>query len=195
MAKPSSSCMLRNTQPLCSVSVVIIAGLAQTCGLGSVVNAPHGLGTLPHPIPAKSGSAQIVTCLARMLLGDVPRSMNAQLLTAGTTPAPSISGLSTTEARHRLQTVGPNDVPDTTVRPLRSALSKFWAPVPWMLEAAIVLQLLLGKNIEAAIIAALLVFNAVLGFFQESRAQATLTALKSKLALSASVRRDGIWKT
>jgi H+-transporting ATPase len=130
-----------------------------------------------------------------MLLGDVPRSMNAQLLTAGTTPAPPISGLSTTEARHRLQTVGPNDVPDTTVRPLRSALGKFWAPVPWMLEAAILLQLLLGKNLEAAIIAALLVFNAVLGFFQESRAQATLTALKSKLALSASVRRDGLWKT
>jgi H+-transporting ATPase len=130
-----------------------------------------------------------------MLLGDVPRSMNAQLLTAGTAPAPPISGLSTTEARHRLQTVGPNDVPDTTVQPLRSALSKFWAPVPWMLEAAILLQLLLGKNLEAAIIAALLVFNAVLGFFQESRAQATLTALKSKLALSASVRRDGLWKT
>jgi H+-transporting ATPase len=39
------------------------------------------------------------------------------------------------------------------------------------------------------------VFNAVLGFFQEGRAQATLAALKSRLALNASVRRDGCWKT
>ena len=53
----------------------------------------------------------------------------------------------------------------------------------------------LGKYVEAAIIAALLVFNAALGLFQESRAQATLAALKSRLALNASVRRDGAWKT
>jgi len=64
-----------------------------------------------------------------------------------------------------------------------------------MLEAAIVLEVVLGKYIEAAIIAALLIFNAALGLFQESRAQATLAALKSRLALNASVRRDGAWKT
>jgi H+-transporting ATPase len=64
-----------------------------------------------------------------------------------------------------------------------------------MLEAAVVLELGLGKHVEAAIIAALLVFNAALGLFQESRAQATLVALKSRLALNASVRRDGGWKT
>src|SRR6202020_296586 len=45
------------------------------------------------------------------------------------------------------------------------------------------------------IIALLLVFNAALGLFQESRAQATLAALKSRLALSASVQRDGVWRT
>jgi H+-transporting ATPase len=75
------------------------------------------------------------------------------------------------------------------------ALEKFWAPVPWMLEAAIVLELVLGKYVEAAIIAFLLVFNAALGLFQESRAQATLAALKSRLALNASVKRDAVWKT
>ncbi len=104
-------------------------------------------------------------------------------------------GLASDEARHRLEKFGPNAMPDTSVHPLRMALEKFWAPVPWMLEAAIVLELVLGKHIEAAIIAALLVFNAALGLFQESRAQATLAALKSRLALNASVRRDGAWKT
>jgi len=105
------------------------------------------------------------------------------------------NGLTSDEARRRMEKFGPNAVPDTNLHPLRRALEKFWAPVPWMLEAAIVLELVLGKYVEAAIIAALLVFNAALGLFQESRAQATLAALKSRLALNASVRRDGAWKT
>ena len=65
-------------------------------------------------------------------------------------------------------------MPDTGVHPLAMALDKLWAPVPWMLEAAIVLELVLGKYIEAAIIALLLGFNAALGLFQESRARAAL---------------------
>ena len=85
-------------------------------------------------------------------------------------------------------------MPDTALHPLRRALAKLWAPVPWMLEAAILLELALGKYVEAAIIAGLLLFNAALGFFQEDRAQATLAALKSRLALNASVRRDDVWK-
>jgi H+-transporting ATPase len=105
------------------------------------------------------------------------------------------SGLTSSEARRRLDKFGANAMPDTSMHPLRMAFEKFWAPVPWMLEAAIVLELVLGKYVEAAIIAALLIFNAALGLFQESRAQATLAALKSRLALDASVRRDGSWKT
>ena len=86
-------------------------------------------------------------------------------------------------------------MPDTSTHPLRNALTKFWAPVPWLLEASIVLELVLHKYYEAAVIAALLVFNAALAYFQEGRAQATLAALKSRLALNASVQRDGDWKT
>jgi H+-transporting ATPase len=86
-------------------------------------------------------------------------------------------------------------MPDTSEHPLRTAIGKFWAPVPWMLEAAIILEVVLGKYVEAAIMATLLVFNAALGLFQESRAQATLAALKSRLAMNASVERDGHWKT
>jgi H+-transporting ATPase len=104
-------------------------------------------------------------------------------------------GLTSDEARLRLAKFGPNAMPDTSLHPLRMALEKFWAPVPWMLEAAIVLEVVLGKYVEAGIIAGLLVFNAALGLFQESRAQATLAALKSRLALNASVRRDGAFKT
>jgi H+-transporting ATPase len=103
-------------------------------------------------------------------------------------------GLTSEEARQRLVQNGPNAMPDTAVQPWRMALAKFWAPVPWMLEAAIILQTVLHDYVEAAVIAGLLVFNAAIGFFQEGRAQATLDALKSRLALTASVRRDGAWK-
>jgi H+-transporting ATPase len=108
-------------------------------------------------------------------------------------PAPK--GLTTDEARVRLEKDGPNAMPDTSAHPLRNALEKFWAPVPWLLEVSILLEIVLHKYYEAAVIAALLVFNAALAYFEESRAQATLTALKSRLALNASVLRDGVWKT
>src|ERR1039458_3860003 len=111
---------------------------------------------------------------------------------AQTAPA---AGLTSTEARSRLERDGPNAMPDTSVHPLRNALTKFWAPVPWLLEAAIVLELVLDKYLEAAVIASLLIFTAALAYFQEGRAQATLKALRSRLALNASVQRDGVWKT
>jgi hypothetical protein len=78
------------------------------------------------------------------------------------------------------------------MHPIQNALAKFWAPVPWLLEAAIVLQVVLHKYIEAAVIGGLLIFNAALAAIQEGRTQATLDALKSRLALNASVKRDGI---
>jgi H+-transporting ATPase len=104
------------------------------------------------------------------------------------------AGLTTEEARARRETYGPNSVPDTEVAPWRRALGKLWAPIPWMLEAAILLQFMLHEYVEAAVIALLLVFNAVLGLLQEGRAHATLKALKSRLALLAAVRRDATWQ-
>ena len=117
------------------------------------------------------------------------------------TPAPASpnptppAGLTSDEAHSRLERFGANSIPDTVERPLRRVLSKFSAPVPWLLEAAIVLELVLGKYVEAGIIFVLLAFNAALGFVQEGRAQGTLAALRSRLALSASVRRDNAWAT
>jgi H+-transporting ATPase len=104
-------------------------------------------------------------------------------------------GLTSVDARHRLATLGSNAIADVAQHPVRRALGKLWAPVPWMLEAAILLQLFLGDYVEAGVVAVLLIANAAIGFFQEGRAQATLDALKSRLALVAAVQRDGIWTT
>ncbi len=103
-------------------------------------------------------------------------------------------GLSSDEAARRLQQYGPNRTEDVEPSAWRVLMGKFVAPVPCLLEAAILLQIVLGEYIEASVIGVLLLFNAALGYFQEGRAPAALAAPKSHLALSASVLRDGRWK-
>jgi H+-transporting ATPase len=102
-------------------------------------------------------------------------------------------GLTSAEARLRMHEFGPNDIIDKVPPRWRTFLAKFWAPVPWMLEAAILLQIGLGAYGEAALVGALLLFNTTLGFVQEGRAGAALTALKQRLAPTALVCRDGEW--
>ncbi len=104
-------------------------------------------------------------------------------------------GLTSEEARRRLAHYGPNAVAEARPHPWRVFSSKFWAPVPWMLEATVLLQLALGKWDEALVIAALIVLNAVVSFVQESRADRALALLKQRLPVTARVRRDGHWQT
>ena len=104
-----------------------------------------------------------------------------------------VRGLSSQEAARRLSQIGPNVVVEPYVSPVVKVLRRFWEPVAWMLEAAIVLQLAIGERTEALIIGVLLCFNVALGVFHEGRAGEALAALKSKLALKASVKRDGQW--
>jgi H+-transporting ATPase len=102
-------------------------------------------------------------------------------------------GLTGVEVRRRLGEFGPNAVSEEAPPHWRVFLTKFWSPIPWMLEAAIVFQLGIRQYVEAAVIAALLLFNATLGFIQESRASTVLAVLKKRLAPTALVRRDGEW--
>jgi H+-transporting ATPase len=108
-------------------------------------------------------------------------------------PADRTNGLSTAEAQHRLAQYGPNAIADKTVAAWRQLVVKFWAPVPWMLEAVIVLQVLLQRRLEALVIAVLLVFNAVMAFVQERRARDALALLRRQLHVNARVLRDGKW--
>ncbi len=105
----------------------------------------------------------------------------------------AVSGLTSEEACRRLDEFGPNAVAEKRPRFIAILLGKFWAPVPWMLEATVVLELLLGKILEATVIGVLLVFNAALSLFQESRARNALELLQKRLTVQASVLRDGLW--
>ncbi len=116
----------------------------------------------------------------------------------GTSQLPRVdtaAGLSTQEAARRLQQYGPNVVAEERRHPWQAVLSKFWAPVPWMLELAIVLELVLGKFVEAVIIAVLLLFNGAMSAVQESRAHGALALLRQRLTILARVRREGQWQT
>ncbi len=103
-------------------------------------------------------------------------------------------GLTSQEAERRLSQFGRNEIVEQEKPFLLKIASELWQPVPWMLEAAIVLQIAIGERFEAAVIAALLMFNVALSYFQEGKAQATLSILKSSLSVRATVKRDGAWK-
>src|SRR5580698_5103725 len=72
---------------------------------------------------------------------DAPASAQSPLPTGSPNKATdvaldgSLDGLTSAEADIRLRKFGPNSLPDIAAHPLRSALRKFWTPVPWMLEA------------------------------------------------------------
>ena len=104
-----------------------------------------------------------------------------------------MAGLSTKQAERRLAQAGPNAVVEERDHGFKKVARHFWAPVPWMLEVTIALQIAAGKPIEALMIGALLMFNVGLSVFQETRAEAALELLKQRLSLRARVKRDGNW--
>jgi H+-transporting ATPase len=74
-------------------------------------------------------------------------------------------------------------------------MSYFWGPIPWMIEAAVVLSALVRHWPDFFLILVLLVVNAAIGFWEEYQAGNAIAALKAKLAIRAHVRRDGKWAT
>lgn len=106
----------------------------------------------------------------------------------------SLQGLTNEDVKQRLLKFGSNYVSEKLPHPFILLLQKFWAPIPWMLELTIIIQIIIGKIDEAIIITLLLVFNSVLSFFQEERATKTLMLLKKHLAIYARVFRDNKWQ-
>jgi H+-transporting ATPase len=109
-------------------------------------------------------------------------------------PTDRTQGLSSAEAHRRLAQFGRNAIAERTVPFWRQLAVKFWAPVPWMLELVIALQLALGRELEALVISVLLVFNASVALLQERRAQDALALLRKSLQVRARVLRDGHWQ-
>ena len=105
----------------------------------------------------------------------------------------SRAGLTSGEARRRQDQYGLNEIREQSVNPLYKFLTYFWGPIPWMIEIAAVLSLIVRHWVDFCIIGALLLANAVVGFWEEYQAGNAIAALKKRLALRAHVKRDKKW--
>src|SRR2546423_13404722 len=104
------------------------------------------------------------------------------------------TGLTEGEVQTRLKTCGSNALVEKQKSTLAALAGYFWAPIPWMIEAAALMAFVVGDWGDFAIITSLLLFNALLGFWEEHEASNALDALKSSLALKARVLRSGKWE-
>ena len=92
------------------------------------------------------------------------------------------SGLGAGEALARLSRVGPNRLPEATARsPWRVLLAQFKSILILILLGAAALAAAVGSTKDASVILAVVVINALVGFYQEYRAERSLAALKSML--------------
>jgi H+-transporting ATPase len=105
----------------------------------------------------------------------------------------SPDGLTQAEAAKRLTQYGPNEIEEKKTNPLLKFLTYFWGPIPWMIEAAVILSAVARHWPDFGIILVLLLANAVVGFWEESEAGNAIEALKAKLAIKARAKRDGKW--
>jgi H+-transporting ATPase len=107
----------------------------------------------------------------------------------------SPKGLSQAEVQKRLAQYGPNEIAEKKTNVFLKFLSYFWGPIPWMIEAAVILSGVVRHWLDFFIILFLLFSNALVAFWEEHQAGNEIAALRAKLATKARVLRDGKWAT
>ncbi|MEM3630401.1 MAG: cation-transporting P-type ATPase, partial [Nitrososphaerota archaeon] len=105
----------------------------------------------------------------------------------------SMQGLTEAEAKNRIEKFGYNEIMEEKKNPFIDFFKRYWGPMPWLLELAIILSCILGHYLEAIIIFVLLTINVVIGFIHSHRSQKVLEFLKKRLAIKAKVLREGKW--
>lgn len=105
------------------------------------------------------------------------------------------TGLSSKVAADRLERYGPNALLEEHISLLEKLAGYFWGPIPWMIEAAAVLSAIVGDWADFAIIVTMLIVNAAVAYWQETKAGNAIELLKQRLALTARVLRDRRWQT
>ncbi|MEC4684916.1 MAG: plasma-membrane proton-efflux P-type ATPase [Nitrospirota bacterium] len=104
-------------------------------------------------------------------------------------------GLSSEEARKRLEQYGYNEIPEKEESTFHRVFRRFWGPIPAMIEVAALLSAVVRRWEDFTIIMILLLTNAFIDLWQESKALNALKVLKEKLAKQALVLRDGKFQT
>jgi H+-transporting ATPase len=106
----------------------------------------------------------------------------------------TVAGLTQAEAQKRLAQYGPNQIEEKKTNEYLKFLSYFWGPIPWMIEAAVILSGVVRHWLDFFVILVLLLSNALVGFWEEHQAGNAIAALKARLAIKAKVKRDGKWE-
>jgi Mg2+-importing ATPase len=110
----------------------------------------------------------------------------------GTSRLGAPTGLTAAEAADRLRLDGPNAIGGSGRRTrLAILISQVASPLVLILVGASLVSLVVGDEINASIILAIVVMSAALGFVQEARSEAAVAALQARLTLRATVVRDG----
>ncbi|MEQ6903651.1 HAD-IC family P-type ATPase [Nocardioides sp. YIM 152588] len=103
-----------------------------------------------------------------------------------------LDGLTQEEAHRRLDVFGPNQLPEPrTAGPVLRFLRQLHSPLVYVLIVSGAVTVLLGQYVDASVIFAVVVVNAVVGFLQESKAEAALDSLRAMVHTEALVVRDG----
>jgi H+-transporting ATPase len=100
-------------------------------------------------------------------------------------------GLKDADVSERQKIFGYNEITEKKKSPFLAFISRYWGPMPWLLELAMILSFLLDRPIEGVIILLLLTINATIGYMHSRNSQRAVELLKSKLAVKARVIRDG----
>jgi H+-transporting ATPase len=105
------------------------------------------------------------------------------------------TGLNDADVQAKRKQYGYNEIPEKQVGPVMGTLKRMWGPIPWLLEAAMIFELIMGKGVQAAVVFLLLVFSAVIGEIQEKRAKKAIGYLRQQLQISVRTLRNGTWQT
>lgn len=105
------------------------------------------------------------------------------------------TGLRDDDIQAQRKLYGYNEIPEKQADPIMGILKRMWGPIPWLLEAAMLFELFLGKGLQAAVVFLLLVFSAVTGEIQEERAKRAVGYLHKQLQISIRTLRNGNWET
>ncbi len=104
-------------------------------------------------------------------------------------------GLAPEEAKKRLEQYGYNEIPEKEESIFHRVFRRFWGPIPGMIEVAALLSAVVRRWEDFTIIMILLLTNAFIDLWQESKALNALKVLKNKLAKQALILRDGKFQT
>jgi len=105
------------------------------------------------------------------------------------------TGLNDADVQAKRKQYGYNEIPEKQVGPVMGTLKRMWGPIPWLLEAAMIFELIMGKGVQAAVVFLLLVFSAVIGEIQEKRTKKAIGYLRQQLQISVRTLRNGTWQT